>query len=130
MNGRRELLLQFLDSSLKRSNTSLLFRYSHSGKLAIDTKRNELYIVAQLSRKAFSKDSLPKLPFAIVVKKTTLAGGAIGGGKVVVKAGETRITDSSLSCFYDIARDRFVLNNFFSRFSAFNASQMQLLLSD
>ena len=103
--------LQFLDSTLKSIKAFIVFPYAQSGRVAIDTKRNELYVVAQLPRRAFSKGSTPKLTFAIAVKKTTLAGDVLPGGETLVKAGETRLIDSSLSCFYDIARDRLVLKD-------------------
>ena len=100
--------MQLLDSSLTNLKASQLFPNARSGRLAIDTKRNELYILAQLPRSAFDKAVAPKLLFAIVVKKKTLSGDVLPDGEVLVKAGETRLLDSSVSCFYDLARDRLV----------------------
>jgi len=108
-SGSRNLALQFLDSTLKSIKAFIVFPYARSGRVAIDTKRNELYVIAQLARSAFSKGSTPKLAFAIAVKKTTLTGDVIPGGETLVKAGETELQDSSLSCFYDIARDRLMV---------------------
>ena len=105
----RSVVLQFLDSAMKPSKVSTLFSYARFGRVAIDTKRKELYIVAQLAKEGFSKVSTPKLPFGIIVKKTTLTGDALADGEVIVKAGETGILHSSLSCFYDFARDRLVI---------------------
>ena len=100
--------MQLLDSSLTNIKAFQLFPKARSGRLAIDTKRNELYILAQLPRSAFAKAAAPKLLFAIIVKKKTLSGDVLPGGEVLVKAGETRLLDSSISCFYDLARDRLV----------------------
>ena len=126
-SGSRNLALQFLDSTLKSIKAFIVFPYARSGRVAIDTKRNELYVIAQLARSAFSKGSTPKLAFAIAVKKTTLTGDVIPGGETLVKAGETELQDSSLSCFYDIARDRLVLQD--SLFYVFesNLNQVQFL---
>ena len=102
------MVLHYTDSDLKGIQSSVVFPgNARSGRLAIDTKRNELYIIAQVPRRAFAKASAPKLLYAIIVKKRSLSGAVLPTGEIVVKAGETRLLRSSVSCFYDAERDRF-----------------------
>lgn len=80
---------------------------ARSIRIVIDTKRNELYAVMQVPRHAFGDAVAPKLPYSIIVKKRSLSGDILPGGDDLVQAGETRLLDSSISCFYDVARDRY-----------------------
>ena len=127
VTGRRSMIMQFLDSSLKNIKVLKLFPNARSGRLAIDTKRNELYIVAQLPRSAFDKASAPKLAFGIIVKKRNLSGDVLPQGEIIVKAGETPLLDSSIACFYDVVRDRLVclVHFFIERTHDFSGSNLK-----
>ena len=108
-NGKRFTAIHYSDSNLNRLKTFFAFENdARFGRLAIDTKRNDLYIMAQLPRSAFKKAAAPKLAYCIAVKKRSLSGDVLPAGEIIVNAGETRILDSSISSFYDVARDRFV----------------------
>ena len=112
LDARHSVVLHFADAVANGLKAMFIFQNvdARQGKVFYDTKRNELFIVAQLPNKAINKqgDVVPKLAYTIVVTKRNATGAPLEAVPIIVQGGETSILDSSISGFYDAVRDRYI----------------------
>ncbi len=110
-NGRHGVVISFSDAFAKSLKLEGLFPTNLDArqcKVIYDTKRNELFIVAQLPNRAINKQGevVPKLAYSFVVTKRNATGAALGGKMINLMGGETNLLDSSISAHYDDVKDR------------------------
>eukprot|EP00794_Sanderia_malayensis_P000456 gene456-1098_t len=114
LNGRHGTVISFSDINGKNLKLEAIFPTpldARQCKVFYDTKRNELFIVAQLPSRAVNKQGevVPKRAYSLVVTKRNATGARLGQKTVNMMGGETNLLDSSISGFFDEAKDRLML---------------------
>ncbi len=112
-NGRHGLVVSYSTATATNLKLEALFPSNldaRQGQVVYDTKRNQLYFIAQLPNRAINKkgETVPTLAYTLAVMKRNATGSLLGTSSVNMMGGETNLLHSSISAFYDDVRDRLV----------------------
>ncbi len=116
-NGRHGLVVSYSTATATNLKLEALFPSNldaRQGQVVYDTKRNQLYFIAQLPNRAINKkgETVPTLAYTLAVMKRNATGSLLGTSSVNMMGGETNLLHSSISAFYDDVRDRLVARYF------------------